>query len=196
MWHFHPKTALGTTTALTYHCHENGQAVSIDYFWSTLQTDATLMQAFRACLQSIPFPAYFWETPPATLALLSQNMEFTVLPSSYLAQAQPNFSAFAEHFESDDDALAKVFPNLGGDALLVVPRKGPQDYPHLSTFVQTSSDKAFSFFWRLAANTFLAAIPEGPRWLSTSGLGVPWLHLRIDQRPKYYHYRPYKVLNL
>lgn len=27
--------------------------------------------------------------------------------------------------------------------------------------------------------------------LSTAGAGVRWLHVRVDDRPKYYHYRPY-----
>jgi len=29
-------------------------------------------------------------------------------------------------------------------------------------------------------------------WLSTAGAGVPWLHVRLDDRPKYYHYGPYR----
>jgi len=28
--------------------------------------------------------------------------------------------------------------------------------------------------------------------LSTHGLGVPYLHVRIDNRPKYYSYKDYK----
>lgn len=32
----------------------------------------------------------------------------------------------------------------------------------------------------------------GNLWCSTSGLGVYWLHIRLDQYPKYYTYRPYK----
>ena len=28
-------------------------------------------------------------------------------------------------------------------------------------------------------------------WLSTSGLGVPWVHIRIDATPKYYTWEPY-----
>ena len=30
-----------------------------------------------------------------------------------------------------------------------------------------------------------------PVWLSTSGMGVAWLHFRLDQRPKYYTYRAF-----
>lgn len=31
-----------------------------------------------------------------------------------------------------------------------------------------------------------------PIWLSTSGLGVYWLHVRLDTRPKYYNHDEYK----
>ena len=29
-------------------------------------------------------------------------------------------------------------------------------------------------------------------WVSTSGLGVYWLHVRLDSYPKYYQHAPYK----
>jgi len=29
-------------------------------------------------------------------------------------------------------------------------------------------------------------------WLSTSGLGIAWLHVRLDERPKYYTHAPYR----
>ena len=32
-----------------------------------------------------------------------------------------------------------------------------------------------------------------PLWVSTSGLGVYWLHIRLDSFPKYYTYTPYRV---
>ena len=31
-----------------------------------------------------------------------------------------------------------------------------------------------------------------PVWLSTAGAGVSWLHVRLDDRPKYYGYAPYR----
>lgn len=30
-------------------------------------------------------------------------------------------------------------------------------------------------------------------WLITAGMGVFWLHLRLDSRPKYYSHRPYAI---
>jgi hypothetical protein len=29
-------------------------------------------------------------------------------------------------------------------------------------------------------------------WVSTSGLGVPWVHVRLDERPKYFQFGPYR----
>jgi len=35
----------------------------------------------------------------------------------------------------------------------------------------------------------------GPRppWVSTAGMGVPWLHARLDTRPKYFRHAPYRA---
>ena len=30
-------------------------------------------------------------------------------------------------------------------------------------------------------------------WISTAGLGVPWVHVRLDRRPKYYQYDRYRA---
>jgi hypothetical protein len=36
-----------------------------------------------------------------------------------------------------------------------------------------------------------ARVSTTPVWLSTAGAGVAWLHVRLDDRPKYYSHRPY-----
>lgn len=41
----------------------------------------------------------------------------------------------------------------------------------------------------MVAQQYLQRLGKGGTvWLSTSGLGVYWLHFRIDARPKYYQY--------
>ena len=32
---------------------------------------------------------------------------------------------------------------------------------------------------------------ESPVWVSTAGMGVSWLHVRFDSRPKYYRWGEY-----
>jgi hypothetical protein len=34
--------------------------------------------------------------------------------------------------------------------------------------------------------------PTEKIWMSTCGTGVYWLHLRLDSKPKYYTYAPYR----
>jgi hypothetical protein len=61
------------------------------------------------------------------------------------------------------------------------------------------NDDAFcSFFYSpLVDAPFEAYRWETPavNWLSTAGMGVPWLHVRLDDRPKDYGHRPYRNLN-
>ena len=41
---------------------------------------------------------------------------------------------------------------------------------------------------------YIPLIGDEVKWLSTAGMGVYWLHVRVDSRPKYYRYQGYKTL--
>jgi hypothetical protein len=38
----------------------------------------------------------------------------------------------------------------------------------------------------------VARLGAKPVWLSTAGGGVSWLHVRLDDQPKYYGFEPYR----
>lgn len=86
------------------------------------------------------------------------------------------------------------FPNLGGDAQLVVPTliNDPSHYAHLATFVRNAPIDQVRAFWQTTAQVYEQKIGKKTVWLSTAGLGVYWLHVRIDARPKYYRFGAYK----
>jgi hypothetical protein len=86
------------------------------------------------------------------------------------------------------------FPNLGGDAQLVVPCPIAEKnvYTQIGSFVRNAPKQQLTHFWKRTGSEMLSAITEKPRWLSTSGLGVYWLHVRIDSVPKYYQTDAYK----
>jgi hypothetical protein len=92
------------------------------------------------------------------------------------------------------------FPNLGGDARLVVPTPQPgtpaPTYAHLARFCRQAPVAQLAALWRAVGTEVLAwwAGTTAPLWLSTSGLGVGWLHVRLDSRPKYYSYQPFRAL--
>ena len=62
----------------------------------------------------------------------------------------------------------------------------------VSAFAQQNAQNNHSIFRFHGGQAIRENLGPIPRWLSTAGLGVPWLHLRLDTRPKYYQYGPYK----
>ena len=59
-------------------------------------------------------------------------------------------------------------------------RKVPSPWPS-----QSSSSSSLSSIVPISHD------PDRPMWLSTCGTGVAWVHMRLDQRPKYYTYTPF-----
>jgi hypothetical protein len=150
----------------------------------------------------------FLEMPPITLEnYTSMSFEITLVPYPEFSNLQPNYSPFKEKFDfsCDSSGVRKsvvTFLNLAGDSLLIVPcpvfDEGgkPRDFGHLMKFVQLAEPRLMLELWRRVAEEvvqWLTAHPGQRLWVSTSGLGVSWLHLRLDTRPKYYHYLPYKM---
>ena len=101
---------------------------------------------------------------------------------------------FAEHLMAASPVVR--FANLGGDAEFVVPRpfNGPAAYPHLAAFLRHAPEAQRDALWRTVADAVDAMIGTAPLWLNTAGDGVPWLHVRLDRRPKYYRHAPYRAL--
>jgi hypothetical protein len=151
---------------------------------------------FTTLLSDAPFSAFRWESPCATAAAINQPFEFVLLDSPEL-ERPPDSMAFAEHFQSagaNETVLA--FPNLGKDAILVVPRPIglATAYGHLAAFLRGAPVPQIHALWRSVAIAMEARIGATPVWLSTAGAGVAWLHVRLDDRPKYYGYKPYRKL--
>lgn len=156
-------------------------------------------QAFRACflsiLSEVPFLAYRWETPAVTTATAGRAFEFVLLDSPSLARP-PDRHSFAGHFApASSEAGIVVFDNLGGDATLVVPSpRGPAGaYGHLAAFTRRAPAFQNHALWEAVGRAMEQRVSERPVWLSTAGGGVSWLHVRLDDRPKYYGFRPYRA---
>ena len=156
------------------------------------QNDGGFRSLFNSQLAGAPYSAFRWETPPVTEGTLLQPFECVILDSPSLARP-PDRKAFAEHFENAESSIA-VFPNLGRDAVMVVPRPVADSsaYGHLAAFVRLAPDFQRDALWRSVGAAMAARVGTKPVWLSTAGAGVSWLHVRLDDRPKYYGYEPYR----
>jgi hypothetical protein len=157
------------------------------------QTDAAFRAWFNAILADAPFSAFRWETPAVTSATANRSFEFVLLDDPGLAR-RPDPDAFAEHFRRAGAATVIDFANLRGDAVLVVPCPvaAPTTYGHLAAFVRKAPAEQRDTLWKCVGEAMARRLSAKPVWLSTAGAGVSWLHVRLDDRPKYYGYELYR----
>jgi hypothetical protein len=181
---------------LRFRLFRNGEPLSWSDVTDRWQNDRSFRSFFISLLVDAPFQAYFWETPPLTSATIDQKFEFVLVESQQLADVRANQSAFAKHFTSVEPGASVVeFSNLGGDATLVVPCPcGPLSaYSQIRAFAHQAPDDQQDQFWQRVGAAIERQLGDQPVWVSTSGLGIYWLHVRLDSAPKYYTYEPYRT---
>lgn len=156
------------------------------------QSDVAFRSLFNALLSDTPLAAFRWETPPITTTTVNRPFEFVLLDSPGLAR-RPDTEAFAEHFQDAAETEVVTFSNLGGDAILVVPCPvaASSAYGHLAAFVREAPERQRHALWQAVGEAMLRRVGTRPIWVSTAGAGVAWLHVRLDDRPKYYGFGPY-----
>ena len=166
----------------------SGQALSVEQWAKYLEQESS---SLTQVLAAAPFEAIYWETRPTP-----EELEFVIVDAPGLlkfARKRPNARAFQDYFV--EDQLAVSFDSLGKDARLIAPTlqmPTAAAYSDLAAFVRGAPDKQIHRTWQIVAEQYLKRDKSRPVWLSTSGLGVAWLHFRLDTRPKYYTYDPYK----
>ncbi len=136
--------------------------------------------------------AGLWECAPVSAATMDAPVQMVLLPNRRIAGLRANPGPLRQYFSPAGEPVA--FWSLGGDSRLVCP-SGPGDFPQLHAWANTpGADHAA--LWRLVGlelQAWWSNTPE-PLWLSTHGLGVPWLHVRLDPRPKYIHHARFRAL--
>lgn len=186
------KTIELNTRNTKFRIEEAGEELSIKQWLLLLKNSEAFRKWYNSLLADTEYAAFFWENPPFADPVLNQSYECNIIDSPFLAGKDPVPRAFQSYFEEDKEIV--TFPNLGKDALLLVPtpQKEASVYTHIGEFVRRADWSQINRFWSKTASETLKAISSKPKWLSTSGLGVFWLHVRIDRYPKYYQTAEYK----
>ena len=179
---------------------ENGVPITYRAVIDLWRNDESFRSYFGQLLCDSPFERFRWETPPICQANIDRDFEFVLMRCDSLpVWGQPK--SFAEHFDRAEPAQEVVtFENLGRNAVLVVPTPignnggevNYETYPQLAAFVRSAPQSQQHQFWQAVGAAMDARVNNVPVWLSTAGMGVSWLHIRLDNRPKYYSYMPYK----
>lgn len=177
-------------------------------FLNSLATSEDVRNWFINSIISTGFKYCFLEFPVLTKESAEKNVEFTVVKSGKFPDA--SWEHFANKLTRDIQSKKTVtyFNNISNDTILVVPVPVPavpvnsskddldqsDKYSgHLMDFLKRGKKEQQHALIILMARQTLEAMKTTSRiYLSTHGHGVPWLHIRICNTPKYYSYEPYK----
>ena len=184
------------------------RAVKVNLLWGEAQLkvadvltlwrdDPNFSVFFTNHLAQTPFKCFRWETPPATTTRLLLPYEHVLTDAPTLVGRAPDQASFAAPLAAlRPGETAAAFDNLGGDAALIAPAplQNPADCTDLAAYCRAAPPDCAAGLWRAVGGAMRARLSETPLWLSTAGGGVAWLHVRIDQHPKYYRHKPYKTL--
>lgn len=136
---------------------------------------------------------FIWRT-----SVLNYNYKKTNLPykeefienNSLICERQ-DLEIYKEHFQKNKNKNKKYaiyFPNLSGDTMLIVPvpRKN-KNFSNLFYFMNNASNTHQEEFWKVVVRQAKKMLKKYDNiWISTHGLGVDYLHVRICTYPKYY----------
>lgn len=101
---------------------------------------------------------------------------------------EQNYSAFSQYINKSKNKNVIDFANLSGDTILVVPMpKKNKNFSNIKEFIDNATLTQQKALWKRVATITRKLLKENKYvWISTHGLGVPYLHVRISTTPKYY----------
>lgn len=99
-----------------------------------------------------------------------------------------NESAFIEYIKKSKNKYVVAFPNINKDTMLVIPIPIlGKNYATLKDFVDNAPQEQQIYFWKKVAKVAKKLMTRHKSvWISVHGLGVPYTHVRISSKPKYY----------
>lgn len=170
----------------------NGSKLSFQevfHLWQSRETSGY----FLAGIKNLGFDQFYWEHPALTEENLHLPYECMLLKTDHFNRRTVDTTSFSKYLQNDE-AVA-VFDNLGRNARLVVPtqKSDPEHYKHLGAFLNFAPEKQVIEVFQALGKAILEELKSSKTiWLSTAGLGVIWLHIRLDTVPKYYKTKTYK----
>ena len=130
--------------------------------------------------------AFFWQTKCITS--LKDNYVEEFIENKRLDIMEENSSFYSNYIKSSTNKYATSFYNLSKTSILIIPipRTGKK-FTTLKHFIDNASLEHQKKFWKYVSKEIKSFLKQyGQVCISTHGLGVPYLHIRLDQTPKYY----------
>tara|TARA_R110001592_G_scaffold363371_1_gene685418 strand:+ start:10202 stop:10804 length:603 start_codon:yes stop_codon:yes gene_type:complete len=177
----------GSTHTLRLRFQAGAECLSYGGFLRALVEERRFRKLVQDEMRAAPYVAFRWETPALVSTNTEQSFECLLHDSPELdVPADP--TDFKAYFQTGTEVVS--FKNLGGDAALIVPCPIAKsaNYSHIGAFHRSAPLSQQHAFWIEVAQAVLTRVGSKPLWLSTAGGGVDWLHMRLDDRPKYYRH--------
>lgn len=102
--------------------------------------------------------------------------------------SKQDIKSFEDYIKESTNKYVTHFLNMSGDTILIIPmpRKG-KNFATLKDFSDNASKLQKRYFWIKVAEIAKEEINKGKKiYISVHGLGVPYMHVRISEEPKYY----------
>jgi hypothetical protein len=180
-------------TAVRFKILENESSISFQKVFKLWEKEPEFIDFYANSLKDFGFKAFFWEHPGLTENTISKPYECILQKSKTLDSRTINEQAFSDYLNSSNGA--EDFLNLGKNARLVIPTKqsNSEIYKHFGSFIFNAENAQIQAFFQKVGTIVQREIEEKPMiWLNTAGMGVIWLHVRMDTKPKYYKTKNYK----
>ncbi len=157
------------------------------------QSSPEALSSYILEIKKLGFDQFYWEHPAIDSETLQLPYECMLIKTEHFNRRKVDPVPFAEYLNIANPVA--VFDNLGRNARLIVPsmKSSPEHYKHMGAFLNSAPDsQVMELFRALGKNTLEEINKRRQIWISTAGLGVIWLHIRLDTVPKYYKTKTYK----
>ena len=139
--------------------------VTYRQFLNKIQNEEPFRREFITVLQKSRFSTYFFETPKVTKESLDDKFEFILSAADELKNVNADRDTFQDYFRQCKDSPVITFPNLGHNAVLVVPcpvEEGSKltQYSSLGPFMRNIDQNQVHQFWIEAARTMLLMVDQ------------------------------------
>lgn len=179
--------------AIRFRLKKDDHFLSFTEVFDLWEKENDFVDFYIESLTQTGYDAFYWEHPALQEEYSEERYECILQRSRPLERARVNEEAFKDYIHTSQ--LCVDFLNLGKNARLVVPTKqaNTTGYRHLGEFIRTAQTSQIRAVFQKIGRVMKEELSTARMiWLNTAGLGVIWLHIRLDTRPKYYKTKQYK----
>jgi hypothetical protein len=184
---------------IVYRITKNKNYLSYENFYESIKSSEKLINDIITILKSITFESYYLEFNPTSWNSLANTIfEFVIIKTTSFTN-KTDIITFGESNINTNSNNIYTFYNLSKSSILISPHYNHNYniniYNNIGTFMRSSNLEQQFLLLAIVFTQYLVQLKKNQNkllWLSTHGKGIGWLHVRIDNSPKYISYQPYK----